>query len=83
MVGVEGDYAVLDYGAGVCAVCVDDVEAEMRTGNWIGILGLLAFALTAMAEFGSLIIILEVTSLLCFFYAGFRGSRWWFTVPLR
>ena len=24
----QGDYAVLDYGAGVCAVCVDDVEAD-------------------------------------------------------
>jgi hypothetical protein len=54
----------------------------MKTGNWIGIFALLALALSALAEFRSLIIILEVTSLLCFFYAGFRGSRWWFTVPV-
>src|ERR1700744_4638429 len=32
MVGVEGDCAVLDSGAGVCAVCVDDVEAEVGEG---------------------------------------------------
>src|SRR5260370_35050601 len=29
MVGVKGDCAVLDSGAGVCAVCVDYVEAKM------------------------------------------------------
>jgi hypothetical protein len=44
----------------------------MKTGNWIGILGLLAFALTAIAEFSSLIIILEVTSLLCFSLQAFE-----------
>jgi hypothetical protein len=32
VVGVEGDYAVLDYGAGVCAVCVDYFEVEM---SWL------------------------------------------------
>jgi len=30
VVGVEGDYAVLDSGAGVCAVCVDYFEVEVR-----------------------------------------------------
>ena len=30
MVGVEGDCAVLDFGAGVRLVCVDYVEASVR-----------------------------------------------------
>jgi hypothetical protein len=30
MVGVEGDCAVLDSGAGVCVVCVDYFEAAVR-----------------------------------------------------
>ena len=32
MVGVEGDYKVLDYGVGVCAVCADDAEVEVEQG---------------------------------------------------
>jgi hypothetical protein len=54
VVGVEGDCAVLDYGAGVCVVCFDDFEVEVigvahprlalqkkldRIAFWIGFVG--------------------------------------------
>jgi hypothetical protein len=44
---VKSDRTILDSGAGVCAVCADDTETEVKIGSKVGIVALviLGFAI--------------------------------------
>ena len=75
---VEGDYAVLDSGAGVCAVCADDAEATMRKlGNILGCVGLAAFGISFFLS-QRLSNIFGILAICLFVVAGILESRKWF-----
>ena len=90
MVGVEGDCAILDSGADLRAAGADDVEIAMKSGNKVGISALVLLALSigvALSRPQSdlaflLAMLLPWVAVVLLIYAGSRGSRWWFALPL-
>jgi hypothetical protein len=77
---VEGDCALLDHGAGVRAVCADDAEATLKTGNIIGGIGAAFFVVSLFTSLRVSNVFALLGIALMLIAAWFGSRKWLFAV---